>query len=82
MCPSFPSARKCNFEQFVNRFSPREAGYAIEYLEAGTELGMEMDYKASRRHSKIKDYEGKSHSECKSRRFDSSISSGAWIRAV
>ncbi|KAH8904635.1 P-loop containing nucleoside triphosphate hydrolase protein [Coniochaeta sp. PMI_546] len=81
--PIIPQARKCNFEQFVNRFSLAQAGYAIEYLEAGTELGMEMAYEVSRRRrGKVKGYEDKTTGEYKSRRFDNSISSGAWIRAV
>lgn len=81
--PIVAEVRKCNFRQFVNRFSPKEAGYAIEYLEAGPELGMEMTYEvARRRRSKVKSYEDTNSSEHRSRRFEGGISSGSWIQAV
>ena len=81
--PIMPEVRKCSFEQFVNRFSPEEAGYAVEYLEAGAELGLEMTYEVTRRRrSKVKSYEDKNTSEYRSRRFDGGLSSGAWIQAV
>jgi hypothetical protein len=81
--PIIAQARKCTFEQFVNRFSPEEAGYAIEYLEAGTELGLEMAKEVARRRlGKVKGYEGQNAIEYKSRRFDGGLSSGTWLQAV
>ncbi|KAH6618400.1 hypothetical protein B0J18DRAFT_371434 [Chaetomium sp. MPI-SDFR-AT-0129] len=81
--PIIPQARKCTFEQFVNRFSPEESGYAIEYLEAGTELGLEMAKEVARRRlGKVKGYEGQNAIEYKSRRFDGGLSSGTWLQAV
>jgi len=81
--PIIPRARKCTFSQFVNRFSLDEAGYAIEYLEAGTELGLEMAQEvASRRRSKVKGYEDENTGEYKSRRFDGVLSNSDWIQAV
>ncbi|KAH6843479.1 hypothetical protein B0I37DRAFT_437847 [Chaetomium sp. MPI-CAGE-AT-0009] len=81
--PIIPKARRCTFEQFVNRFSPEEAGYAIEYLEAGTELGLEMAKEVARRRlAKVKGYEGQNAMEYKSRRFDGGLSSGTWLQAV
>jgi hypothetical protein len=81
--PIIPEVRKCSFEQFVNRFSLEETGYAVEYLEAGAELGLEMTYEVTRRHrSKVKNYEDKNTIEYKSRRFDGGLSSGDWIQAV
>ncbi|KAK3291100.1 uncharacterized protein B0H64DRAFT_446347 [Chaetomium fimeti] len=81
--PIIAQARKCTFEQFVNRFSPEEAGYAIEYLEAGTELGFEMAKEVGRRRlAKVKGHEGQNTMEYKSRRFDGGLSSGTWLQAV
>ncbi|KAH6640120.1 hypothetical protein F5144DRAFT_86373 [Chaetomium tenue] len=81
--PIVAQARRCTFEQFVNRFSPEEAGYAIEYLEAGTELGLEMAKEVGRRRlAKVKGYEGQNAMEYKSRRFDGGLSSGTWLQAV
>jgi hypothetical protein len=81
--PIIAQARRCTFEQFVNRFSPEEAGYAIEYLEAGTELGLEMAKEVGRRRlAKVKGYEGQNAMEYKSRRFDGGLSSGTWVQAV
>ncbi|KAK4097730.1 hypothetical protein N658DRAFT_510156 [Parathielavia hyrcaniae] len=81
--PIIPEARRCTFEQFVNRFAPEDARYAIEYLEAGIELGFEMASEAMKRHlAKVKGYEDQNTVEYKSRRFDGGLSSGAWLQAV
>jgi hypothetical protein len=82
--PMIARARKCKFEQFINRFAPEEAGYAIEYLEAGTELGIEMAHEVVRRRRTklIRFQDGSATGQYRSRRFDSGISSGTWIRAI
>ncbi|KAK3903634.1 hypothetical protein C8A05DRAFT_43158 [Staphylotrichum tortipilum] len=81
--PMLAEARKCNLEQFVNRFSPEEGGYAIEYLESGVQLGGEMATEVTRRRlSKVKGYEDRNANEYRARRFDGGLSNRTWIRAV
>jgi hypothetical protein len=81
--PIIAQARRCTFEQFVNRFSPEDGGYAIEYLEAGIELGLEMASEITKRRlANVKGYEDQNAVEYKSRRYDGGLSSGAWLQAV
>lgn len=78
-----PEARKCNFEQFVNRYTLEESGYAIEYLQAGTDLSKEMATEIMRRHRiRVEGYEDKKTDEYKSRRVDGGLSNDTWIQAV
>lgn len=81
--PVIAQARSCNFEQFVNRFSLAESGYAIEFLEAGTELGKEVSKEVMRRHRiKVEGYQDKLSDQYKSRRLNGGLVHGTWIHAV
>ncbi|KAK3326169.1 hypothetical protein B0H66DRAFT_550207 [Apodospora peruviana] len=76
-------ARKCNFKEFVNRFTIEEASYAIEYLEAGPGLGKEMTKEALQRHrDKVEGYEDENTDEYKSRRLNGGLMDDTWIHAV
>ncbi|KAK8064175.1 hypothetical protein PG996_008827 [Apiospora saccharicola] len=57
-CDILPEVRYCNWEDFMNSFSPDEPSYAIEALMPGTVLEREFSDEALRRHHKgVKGYE-------------------------
>jgi len=81
--PMIAKARKCNFKEFVNRFTLEEASYAVEYLEAGPELGKEIANEVLQRHrDKVEGYEDQKTDEYKSRRLDGGLMNEALIHAV
>ncbi|KAK4446648.1 hypothetical protein QBC34DRAFT_331121 [Podospora aff. communis PSN243] len=76
-------ARKCNFKEFVNRFSLEDASYAVEYLEAGPELGKEIANEVLQRHrDKVEGYENQRTDEYRSRRLDGGLMNEVLIHAV
>jgi hypothetical protein len=70
--PMVPGVRKCNWEQFINRFSKYEPLYAVDVLEAGEDLGNEIqeENKQRKTHPIFEGIFIQTQTQVKRRRYD------------
>ncbi|MGI4851484.1 MAG: hypothetical protein ACRYGR_06035, partial [Janthinobacterium lividum] len=80
---AIPQARRCNVEQFKNRFNHQEATYTLEYLFCGSDAKRELESEKGRRQSVGKKKGPAKKSVAHMSHTTSSLSeNGAWIQCV